>query len=858
MRGWLGIALLAGSWLFGMPYFQTAHLVVWIVLVIAAASLLGDVTLRLPTRRPRMAAMLLLLIPIWWLAWPDKVIPILLAVGLGATLLPVARRWSRQVGRGALAAGLILFVQGTLLELYQIATARGHELPGALAGFLALALRLVGADAVLDGSWLAVATTNGTDRFAATWELLFDPATVCFLAGGLALSCVWNCRHGRGRQPISMWSRQALVLLVIVLIWAPLRAALIIGFVSQLATLADPILFPNIGRVLVNSWLHFGLLSMPMAAAMVLLRKPRRPSVDAAMPRARSPRAARRGRLVLGTSLVGFALLILGGVWSWTPIGHAKAGRVLVVERHSTWEPTIEPYATTTYGEAGSYTYAAAYAYCDQFYQMGRLLESDSIDDQSLGACDILIIKTPTARYSKKEVAAVVRFVQRGGSVLLVGDHTNVFNMNTYLNDISRHFGFTFRNDLLFKIGSPYAQAYVPPRVAHPILFHVPPMRFAVSCSIDPGASCGRMAIRNTGLYNLPPAYQESNYHPQAEYRTYMQYGAWCQLWATTYGRGRIAAFADSTLFSNFCVYQPGKRELLMGMLQWLNRSSTWDRLGLRATLIGFLGATALALIGTGVWLLLPLRGGWLLLVATGMTAWSLATWATMSAAHHAVPYPTPTRHRLPHVVIDRTLSDVPLFTGAFADDKEGNGYGLLEQWVPRIGNYTTRESGLGAFSGDAMVVICPTHLPSREYRQQLVDWVRAGGRLLVFDSPDVEDSTADSLLFLFGMSSRRPDLEPAEHPLEITGLEKPVPSLSTCEISGGTPLATWNGKVAAARVAFGKGTVTAVGFGSLFNDGAMGFHWLVEPEPDTMARYDALYTLLRAALPFKPATPGK
>ncbi len=52
----------------------------------------------------------------------------------------------------------------------------------------------------------------------------------------------------------------------------------------------------------------------------------------------------------------------------------------------------------------------------------------------------MLIIKTPTARYSADEVTAIVNYVQHGGSLLLIGDHTNVFNMNTYLNDISRQF----------------------------------------------------------------------------------------------------------------------------------------------------------------------------------------------------------------------------------------------------------------------------------------------------------------------------------------------------------------------------------------------------------------------------------
>ncbi len=52
-----------------------------------------------------------------------------------------------------------------------------------------------------------------------------------------------------------------------------------------------------------------------------------------------------------------------------------------------------------------------------------------------------------------------------------------------------------------------------------------------------------------------------------------------------------------------------------------------------------------------------------------------------------------------------------------------------------------------------------------------------------------------------------------------------------------------------AATVHFGRGSVTAIGFGSLFNDANMGYHWLPEPSDEMRARYDLLYDLLRAAL---------
>ena len=68
------------------------------------------------------------------------------------------------------------------------------------------------------------------------------------------------------------------------------------------------------------------------------------------------------------------------------------------MERHSTWEPTTEPYRTTVYGEAGSYNYAAMYESCDQYYDMSRLLESDLINERTVSACDVLVVKTPTSR----------------------------------------------------------------------------------------------------------------------------------------------------------------------------------------------------------------------------------------------------------------------------------------------------------------------------------------------------------------------------------------------------------------------------------------------------------------------------
>ncbi len=847
MRTWLAVALLSASWLFGLGYFGPVSRVAWVVLLAVAIPFLGTTPLRFPSRRARTAGLLLALLALLQLQVPHLGIPLLLALGLAVSMSPLRSTATRVIARGSILGSLILLPQAFALAVYQQLTARAHELPGVLARPLAALLRWSGSDTVADRALLAVREMGVSSRLALTWELSLDPTTLGVVVGGATMLgyLAFRTRPPREAGPalFRAWARLA----VVAGLWIPVRCLLLVALVLQQQWRADVMALPNTGQLLVSPWLHTALGCGLAALLGLFIRLPGGGGVagGAASGPALPPR---RWRFAGGVATVVLAAFTAAFLHYWTPVGQRKAGRVTVVERHSTWEPTTRPYRTELYGEGGSYNYAAIYEYCEQYYTMSRILADDPIDDAALAHCDVLIIKTPTSRYAPEEVAAVERFVEQGGSLLLIGDHTNVFNMNTYLNDVARRFGLTFRNDLLFRIGDPYKQSYQPPRVAHPVVQYVPPMQFAVSCSIDPGSSAGTMVVRNVGLWSLPPAYQETNYHPQAEYRPYLQYGAWCQLWATTAGRGRVLAFADSTLFSNFCVYQAGKSELFVGMLEWLNHASPLDTPRFRRWADG-LSLLAVLLAGAGgVWNTRRRPGAWLVLLAAACAGWSLAAYTVMHV--HRAALPLPERHRsLPHVVVDRTLSTVPLFAGAFPEDEEGGGYGLLEQWIPRIGNYTSRRSGPAALQGDGLVVVCPTRLPGISFRDELIEWVRAGGRLVVFDTPDVEESTANSLLMLFGLTSVHNAPEQAGEPLRLSDGSQETPLQAACEIQRGEPLATWGPVPVAARIRFGEGWVTAVGFGSLFNDASMGYHWLQEPDEVQLARYEILYALLRAGL---------
>ena len=945
MRAWFAVALLSVSWLWGLDYYRPANGFLWSIAVALGAICLYRTPLRWPGRREAALTIGLLLPVVWWMPWPYRAAPLAIAIGLGLHLLPIPRRWPSGVGQGVLAAGTILLGQAVVLWAYECLTARSHELPWPLPSAIGGVAALLGVDSAADGNTLALQTFREVFRLGATWGLFLDPATLAFFIGGLVIlgmaagalpvaQASSLCSEGQARC-LSYWLRAAGTLAALLAVWLPLRVGLLMGLLLHRAIRLDPAARVNLMDQFFSPWVYLALLVPPALAAWRLVggrreaggdeglvindwgleRDDRRPSsrspnpipnpqspipvpsAPSPVPRPPPPApghpAAKPWRYPTAICLVLAGVAVFAFWFHWQPVGRALDGRVMFVERHSTWSPTMPAYSTTRFGEKGSYNYAAIYDYASESYRMSRLLESDAIDDEKLSTCDVLIIKIPDSPYTPEEVEAVVHFVERGGGLLLIGDHTDYERSSSYMNRITQHFGFKYRHDLLFFTGDPLFQPYTPPAVPHPIVQRVPPMEFAVSCSIDPGTSAGQAVIRGTGLWNLPPEYRASNWHPEPEYRTDMQYGAFIQLWATTYGTGRVLAWTDSTIFSSFCAFQPGKAELLFGAINWLNHRSRFDRPGWRWGLAVAAWLAALGLVGGG-WRVgrkkekgkrkkeevelagnasfLPCRFSFFLfpfsfflLLATILLGWTAGCLAAVAVHRSTFLPPEPTDRKF-RVVIDRTVSDVPLGRGAFSEGEEGAGYGLLEQWIARLGYVTQRRSGREVLDGDMVVVICPDKAVSQEFREGLVEYVAGGGKLLVIDSPDNPGSTASSLLWPFGLSvshdtSRKGQLTMAGNPgtmrsMVADGARPAVEADWAGETQGGTPFMWVDGLAVAARQPYGQGEVMVIGCGSAFDDASLGVTWMLKATPDVQARSQMLFAFVRALATGQPIAP--
>src|SRR2546426_224216 len=159
----------------------------------------------------------------------------------------------------------------------------------------------------------------------------------------------------------------------------------------------------------------------------------------------------------LGVAVLTYGLTSL-------PAGLPAGGRILVDDAHSDWEWTSIPFDRTTYGRQSTYSYYCLLDFLAHHYSVTSNAD-DELTEALLADADVLILKTPTRPYLESERDAIVRFVQGGGGLLLISDHTNLFGMTTYINPIGEPFGVEFLMDDTFDLTTGRPSVYVPPRL---------------------------------------------------------------------------------------------------------------------------------------------------------------------------------------------------------------------------------------------------------------------------------------------------------------------------------------------------------------------------------------------------------
>jgi len=442
-----------------------------------------------------------------------------------------------------------------------------------------------------------------------------------------------------------------------------------------------------------------------------------------------------------------------------------------------------------------------------------------------------MVLKTPTRPYAAEELDALERFVERGGGLWLIGDHTNIFGMSSNLNLVARRFGLRYRYDAVVDLTTGGRQVYERPRLfSHPSVAHLPPLLMATSCSLE-GPTFGRRVMVGRTLLSDEQDYSVNTFFGNFSPDGHEPFGSVLQSMAVSRGRGRVLAFSDSTIFSNFFFFIRGKRELALGSVAWLMNENRWGWMrpffiaGALLSLLVLIRFTrnrprthVLSFLGVGAF------------PAFAVVAFALTAWASAWSVH-----PEPVRPMSEvGFMRERCAFHIPELTSL--PDESPHSYHTFYIWTQKVGLIPRTDKLLDCLENTAItIIINPRGQFTAEMLESVEEYVREGGGLLVLDRPymrepatqtghrpHVHGSTANEILERFGLSFENVVVDSTIVLDVATGDSLTMERVGT--VLGGEPLLVLpDGRAVMSVAEFGEGRVVALPAADSFSDAVLG-----------------------------------
>jgi hypothetical protein len=489
----------------------------------------------------------------------------------------------------------------------------------------------------------------------------------------------------------------------------------------------------------------------------------------------------------------------------------------MVEEYHSNWEWTDEAYDENWFGERSGYNYYCFYEYISKFYHVSR--NTDHISRENLESVDVLILKTPTEPYSNDEISAVLDFVANGGGLYMIGDHTNVFGTGSNLNQIAPDFGFSFNYDCTYELTSGALSEYDAPKLlAHPVAAGLPHFLFATSCTLETSWLTEEV-ITGYGLKNLPADYAQDNFFPADTNSGLLEFGSFVQCASAYYGKGRVLAFTDSTVYSNFWMHMPGKPELLLKSLQWLNRENivpiTPRAIAAAMALLSFTALSALMVFTARK---SKKNSSVLVILTSGVAAFCIS--AVLFGLHaHSLKLPEPIAP-IVNICFEDEYSAAMLpkdLEGFLADMDEQ--ISTFYVWTQRLGYVPSLQRSLEeAMDKGDMAVIAKPGKPLRNIGG-IMDRIEEGAVLLILDN--VSDGCANDLLERAGMAISAGDMAEYADFRELRDI--PLTENAAAVLGGETVIVDTNGNAILSVKSIGKGKLAVFSDPDLFFNKELG-----------------------------------
>lgn len=730
---WLGLLFLSASWLFFIPQFTIPDIFIGgLFIIIGILCMIAGISREVPFCYDNRYALLLfpLLLALLVVPFPYSIGILLLIFGLLLAVLCFRLKRAQVIPIGIILAGVLLLIQTAIFPFYMVIVSHGHrfDLLSPLISWIGAAFGMHTSTA---NGLVFAQTIQHTVPIATTWENLgiflwlniFLGALLMFFLGYRKRTFLWNI----------------IIFLLASTVYLILRyIAILSGYLitNDLFLLWNPLL-------MTSSFLPFTLLLMKLIPFQNIERET-----------VQLPQITFTKKQFAAFSLIFLMVFSFVGASLFQDPGTAKNSRILIDEYHSQWEDTIRPVDTEWYGLLSTYNYYSWAQWLTSYYSVTKNTNR-TLTLELLTKYDILILKCPTQSYSLEEIHTIKDFVSNGGGLYLIGDHTNVFGMNSFLNQVSEQFGIRFNTDATYELGTGNLSVYQPDLIfSHPVIRHVNEFEFMTSCTVGPTSLLASATMENIIIGNRvtsePGTYATENFFRESVGSPDSEFGYLLQAAAMKYGTGRVVAFTDRPVFSSFCIFTDGYPSFTLGVMEYLNRTNTYASLNLIFIIVAFISG---ALV---LWFLRNTRKIamlWVILFA-GILAVSISLPFFSYLTDSSYPLPSEKTSSI-HVCFEQQHSSIKISVKPTAVlESTSDNYGTFYVWTQRVGYVPSTENTLSDAiqHGDIIVIVNPARSFAEQEIQMVTSYLEQGGRVLLMDSITNKKSTANELIGTYGI----------------------------------------------------------------------------------------------------------
>ncbi|OQY59143.1 MAG: hypothetical protein B6245_08350 [Desulfobacteraceae bacterium 4572_88] len=450
---------------------------------------------------------------------------------------------------------------------------------------------------------------------------------------------------------------------------------------------------------------------------------------------------------LLGAFPVFIAILTLA--FSFSQPGLGKKG-IIFCDKGSNWHV---PVYGKRYGQGSAGMFGMLPQYLNMRGYESRIMKA-ALTEKDLENAGVVAVFNPVRHFSNEEKELVRSFIQKGGSLLVAGDHTDVTGVMKPINDLLEPFDIALNFDTALPVLSGWVHSLE--KRPHPIIRQIEndyetAIWVGASLKISPPAApviVGKLGWADTGNYlNTKRAYLGDYKRSRKE-----PLGDVVLVAESSYGRGKVLVFGDTSTFQNGVLMD--SHHFIDDIFRWLSGS------GSRSYPLAQLTICLLLLMIAGYALHKRPRPETFLICIlaayAGLLAGEIQKSSQISEASEMV---SPQAEYKPACI---DLSHKGRFSVFASGDESLWGVSMSLMRNKYIPLFMKDFSEQSLFQSDLCVIVAPTAEFSSEERAILKTFMRNGGNL-VWAVGWEEMAASESFLSELGFSIDSVPLGPAE-----------------------------------------------------------------------------------------------